>query len=173
MSPPTKIYRAVLGSAWNTLPEPIRRFHEEEAPRPGRIAVVHGQGVLAALIRFILRMPKAGADQPATITIASAGAQEVWHRNFGDCDFKTFQWLDKDLHLRERVGPLTLVFGVEAVAGGLDYRLLAVRPLPARFLPRLLATERLAPDGATLVVSVHVHLPAGSLLIAYDGAFKI
>lgn len=173
MNGPSRIYRAALGASWDDLPAPIRRFHEDGATRAGRVSVVRGSSRLARLLCHLLRMPAAGRDLPASLAIAPVGAGEVWSRRFGDRDFATRQWLDSDGHICELVGSLSLVFRLSATMAGLDYRLVAIRPLPAGVMPQFEATERLVPDGNTLLASVRVHLPHGNLLIAYDGTFTL
>src|SRR5262249_23553029 len=77
------LYRRLLGEAWHTLPEPIRRMHDisDILAVQGLAQVDRGTGLLARLIAATFRFPRSGRDVPITVTFRVVAGREVWQRD--------------------------------------------------------------------------------------------
>jgi hypothetical protein len=178
----TGLYPRLLGAAWAELDETVRLFHGGSAPLEahGRFAVHGDSGLPVRLARRLLRLPAPGTDVPVRLTVTPHAQGERWHRRFGQRVLQTEQAERPGGLLAERVGPLVLLFRLQAdEAGALVFQQIgaALRLGPARLpLPRRLAPQvdaRVQGDGPErLRVSVQTSAPLLGRLLAYEGTVE-
>src|SRR5207249_9142650 len=74
------LYARVLGSEWESLPIPIRRFHDPggRVITAGRFDVDHGTGLLARILASIFRLPRPGLARATTLEVLKDGYSECW-----------------------------------------------------------------------------------------------
>ena len=99
------LYRRVLGSHFDELPEVLKRFHHGVGGGSGRgtFRVVRGDGTVRDIVAGMLRMPRAGENVPIHLEVKVNGDRERWLRHFPDRCTRTVQWADGNL-LMERFG---------------------------------------------------------------------
>jgi hypothetical protein len=112
------LYRRILGAAYETLPEPVRRLHdlEGESVAEGRATIGRGDGWIVRRIATTFGFPPAGDDVPVTVEFRRENGREVWRRNFGGQVFSSIQEEGQarfDRLLCERFGPCA--FGLALV----------------------------------------------------------
>lgn len=170
------LYPHLLGSAFATLPAPVRALHDSSAERrwAGTAEVRRGRGPLAALVAALVGFPKAGAAVPVSVTFAPEDGGERWTRRFGTRTFSSLQRAGqgRDAYLLvERFGPAS--FSLALVVEGDRLRLVPRRwsvlgiPMPRFLLPRgeSFETEQ---DGR-FRFDVEIALPGVGLVVAYRG----
>lgn len=166
------LYRRLLGPAFDTLPARVRELHDVTATVvwTGRADVERGGSLISRLAGAISGLPPAGRDQPLSVTFTPAGGRETWTRRFGDATFRSLQY-EKGGLLRERVGPSTFLFALEASPAGLALVLRGMRvlgvPLPRVLQPSIRTFER-ERDGR-YHFEVEARLPLAGLLVRYGG----
>ena len=115
------LYARILGSAWQSLPLPIRHMHDVRGRHTakGRAKVERRRGLLARLAAAIIGFPPACADAPVVVEFSPSKSGEIWTRTFGKHSFVSHQSSGhgRSQHLlREQFGPLR--FDMALVAGG-------------------------------------------------------
>ncbi len=170
------LYRAILGDAWNALPQAVRDIHGSVATSTvaGRATVVRGRGVLARAIAAIFGFPPSADDVELKVTFKRARGGEIWQREFGGHRFTSVQFAGKGRYeglLCERFGPLT--FGIALVLANRELGLVVRRwsvlgiPLPRRLAPRVDSFETAAQR--RFEFSVAIALPLAGPLVHYSG----
>lgn len=114
---PGPLYAQLLGSAWQALPEQIRRLHsvKSQARFEGRASIDRGTGVLSKLIALMMGFPRAGVDVPVSVRFDVADGVETWTRTFADKTFSSRQFAGRGRSERllcERFGPMTFVMAL-------------------------------------------------------------
>jgi hypothetical protein len=146
---PLPLYQQILGSAYETLPEPVRRMHDRDSDSAvaGR-AIIERGGWVARRIADMFRFPPAGEDIPVVVDFRRKRGHEVWRRNFGGHMFSSVQEAGRgrfDRLLCERFGPC--VFGLALVVDDGRLRLIVRRwslfnlPMPLWLAPDCEAYE--------------------------------
>jgi hypothetical protein len=143
------LYRRLLGERFEQLPARVRELHDVTGTSvwTGRADVERGRSLLSRTVATLFGLPPAGHDQALEVTFTPDGGTELWQRRFGAATFRSLQYERRGL-LRERVGPSTFVFALEASADGLALRLKGVHflgvPLPGLLAPlvRTFESER-------------------------------
>lgn len=166
------LYHRLLGERFETLPQRVRELHDvgKTEAWTGRADVERGRPALSRLVATLFRLPPAGRDQALEVTFLPDGGTELWTRRFGDAVFRSLQYERGGL-LRERVGPSTFVFALDASMDGLALRLKGVRllgvPLPGFMAPkvRTFESER---DGRYRF-EVEACLPLLGRIVRYEG----
>jgi hypothetical protein len=170
------LYRRLLGEAWDSLPEPLRRLHDlkGEMIAEGMAAVDRGGGIAARLIAALFRFPKVGRDVPVIVSFRARDGREFWRRDFAGRGFESSQEEGGGRFERllcERFGPFA--FGLALVVDNARLRLVVRRwsafglPLPLAFVPRGDTFES-AEDGR---FNFHVEIghPLTGLIVRYRG----
>lgn len=149
-SQPIPVYRQILGSAFDDLPEPVRRLHDldGESVAEGRATVDRGTGWIARQVAGQFGFPPPGDAVPVIVNFRRAGGREVWQRDFGGHRFSSTQEVGRgrfDWLLCERFGPCA--FGLALVVEGGHLRLVLRRwsffelPMPLWLAPACKAYE--------------------------------
>lgn len=172
--PHAPLYRRMLGSTFETLPEPVRALHDRNGRWRGLAEVSRGTGLLARLVAAIIGFPKPGAAVPVQVVLAAEGDGERWTRNFAGRRFSSFQQAGTGRNDRL----LVETFGVVSVALALvieDGRLHLVPrrwsalglPLPKFLLPKGSSFE--SEEGGRFRFNVEIAAPLAGPIVAYRG----
>ncbi len=176
-TPSGPLYRQILGSAFDTLPQPLQDLHRPgpHAEWSGRATVQRGTSRLASLVARLFSFPKSGADIPVTVTFTTApDGTETWARNFAGRPMVSTQsaGTHRNQHLiTERFGPFA--FGLALVTDGPRLRIIPRRwtlfglPLPRALMPRGDSYE-MEQDGK-FRFHVEIDLPLIGPVVTYDG----
>ena len=170
------LYQRILGTAWDRLPEPIRRLHtiEHVGLHSGKAIVDRGSGLIARFIAGLYGFPEAGSDVPVTVRLEKAASGEIWQRTFAGRIFRSYQAPGRgsSRHLiEERFGPITVGLALVEQDGRLGYivrgwKFLGI-PMP-RFLAPGGSTHEHAADGR-----FHFHVEIAhswfGLIVRYRG----
>ncbi len=174
------LYPRLLGPAWEELPETVRQFHSatDKVSGVGLFTVRSGEGLLAQLLRKLLRLPGPGEDVPTRLVIARDSRRETWQRRFGEETFTTRQHELAGSLLAERFRFLEFRFRLNVVNRALIFQQVGaalclgrrVVPLPRWLAPQVAARAGAAPDPARMAVAVRITAPLAGLLVAYEGS---
>ena len=87
------IYRRMLGSAWEKLPQSVAAMHDSTISRTveGRARVERGTGLLARLTAAVVGFPADNPDVPVRVRFECEGGQETWIRTFATKSFRSVQ----------------------------------------------------------------------------------
>ncbi|MEO5757964.1 MAG: DUF4166 domain-containing protein, partial [Mesorhizobium sp.] len=142
------LYPALLGDAWQDLPEEIRAMHDRNASAEGRASVERGKNPLGRLVAMLVGFPRPGADIPVQVRFDTSKGEEVWTRTFGTQTFSSRQFAGQGRSQRllcERFGPLTFAMALVAEDGKLKLVLrrwtVLGLPLPMWLCPRSTSFE--------------------------------
>lgn len=166
------LYRRVLGASLDSLPDPMRQFHDSVngGTASGRFKVSRGAGVVRNILASLMGLPQAGDDVPLELTVTADGVYEDWSRSFAGRPMKTRQWQSGDM-LIEAGGPMRFAFKLTARENGLDFEFVkawfCLIPLPRFASPRIEASETPCEDGWN--ASVQMSLPMLGPMIRYEG----
>lgn len=174
--PAWPLYRRLLGSAWDRLPDPVRRLHDlhGELTATGRAEVSRGRGVLAGLAARLFGFPPSGADVPLTVSFRAGPEGEVWRRRFGEGCFLSVQSEGRGRSeglLSERFGPVAVDMAL--VLEGERLRLVVRRwrlfgiALPLWLAPKGEAFE--TAEAGRFRFDVSIGHPLTGLIVAYRG----
>jgi Domain of unknown function (DUF4166)/Saccharopine dehydrogenase NADP binding domain len=174
------LYRRILGDAWNTLPEPLRRMHHCERPviADGKADVQRGRNPLARLAAWTVGFPASGQQVPVRVTFTPEAMGELWVRTFNGRSFASFQSEGRGRSqylLAERFGPLT--FDLALVVDGSKLRFTVRRwslwgiPLPCFLAPGGDSCEAVADDRFTFEVEIRQRFIG--LIVRYRGWLEI
>ena len=166
------LYRRLLGPRFDILPPLVHDLHDVTAPSTwaGRADVERGKSLATRLVATLFGLPSAGRDQHLRVTFEPIDGREIWTRAFGKSVFRSLQY-ERDGLLRERVGPSTFIFALDASENGMALILKGVRflgmPLP-RFLAPSVRTFESARDGR-YQFEVEASLPILGRIVRYEG----
>ncbi|MBS0417252.1 MAG: DUF4166 domain-containing protein [Proteobacteria bacterium] len=170
------LFERLLGAAWHTLPDAVRRLHtfESEHEVRGRCTVERGRGLLSNIVAFLVRFPPAGTDVPVSVRFRSENGNERWIRRFGHHRFASTMLTGRgrsERLLSERIGPID--FAQALVVDGDRLRLIPRRwsifgiPLPLWLAPRADAYE--TEENGRFRFHVHISHPWMGLIVRYRG----
>jgi hypothetical protein len=175
------LYPRLMGTAWTTLDEAVRRTHLDGGSFQGGgvFRVRRGTGLLARLLLRIARLPSEAEAVHTRLVVTPLGSAEKWVRTFGNATWETTQVEEAGQILSERRGAIELRFRLEVEDGALIYRQVgaAVRlgrlaiPFPRWCRPLLEAREEAVGPSRTKV-SVVLTVPCAGFLISYDGQIQ-
>ena len=171
------LYPAMLGSAFDTLPGPVRKLHESAEPRAwsGTARVRRGPNPLARLIAAVIGFPPAADSIPVRVAFTpTAGGGELWERNFGGRRFRSYQrpGTGRDARLLvERFGAVSVALALVVRDGRLylvprRWSFLGL-PLPRMLLPRGTSFE--AEEDGRFRFDVEIAAPLIGLIVGYRG----
>jgi hypothetical protein len=177
-STPPALYERLLGPAWETLSESLRRAHlrGERLQLHGTFRIRRGDRRLSQLVATFLRLPATGDSVATTLHVARTATGEQWVRWFGGVILTTDQSATSDGTMCERFGMIEIVCRLETAGDAIIYRqvgaalwLGGLRLRLPRFLwPKVDGIEEIDQSDMTHV-SVRVVVPFIGHLISYDG----
>ena len=174
------LYPRSLGSAWGTLPEPIRHMHDFTSERiaEGRASVEGAEGWVARVLARAFGFPVANPDVPVRVHMTLTDGVERWQRKFGNAEFVSWQSEGTgrmDALIAERFGPF--VFGLAPVVDNGKLHLICRcwtafgLPMPLWAAPNGTAFEH-AEDGR-FHFDVDIRLPLVGRLVHYRGWLEV
>ena len=168
------LYRRILGTRFDTLPEPVRAMHDVigDGWAVGDATVTRGRSGPARLVAAIVGFPPEGAHR-VHVTFEERDGVERWTRRFSDHSFSSELGQEGE-HLVERFGPMRFFFSLPADASGLTmvmarWTFFGV-PLPLSLAPRSLATE--TADRGEFLFDVPIALPVIGPVVHYKGRLR-
>jgi hypothetical protein len=177
---PLRLYRRILGTAYDTLPATVCDMHdfEGECLAAGRATVDRGDGWVARRIATMFGFPSTADDIPVIVDFRRDGDRELWRRKFADQAFSSIQEEGRarfDRLLCERFGPCA--FGVALIVE--DARLwFVVRrwsifglPMPLWLAPMCEAYE--CEDAGRFCFFVELRYRFIGLIVRYRGWLEV
>lgn len=173
------LFPALIGpSDWPLLAAPVQRMHGGTASLSAHgVAQVEGaRQVPARLLRRLLGLPEPGMDQAIALNIERQGRRETWTRSFANGRMRsTLEPAADGMHLRERLGPVSLYFELRRDGAAIDWQLREGRllglPLPRKWFGSVLS--RSLAEAERYVFHIDTRLPLLGQLIAYRGWLEI
>ena len=163
-------YEAILGEAFASLHAHVRRAHLPPLCAEGTIDVEHGVGWLVRPMIWLMKLPRAGLDQPVRLEVTGDDSELVWTRRIGGVILRTRQHASGS-RIAERSGLACVTFDLAVNDGALVYRQSSIRvaglPLPSALSPRVGAVVSATAAGWHVAVTVNWR---GWLLCRYAGA---
>jgi hypothetical protein len=167
------LYPRHLGSAWKSLPEPLKKLHASQVAE-GRATVQAGRNLLARLAAQLFGFPDAGQDIPVRVSFQRNNDAELWTRTFAG---KSFSSLQSEGHgfserlLSEQFGLFNFAFALMAKAGKMSlvlrrWSILGIS-LPLWFAPRGNSYEYVERD--RFCFDVEITHPLTGLIVHYQG----
>ena len=166
-------YRAILGSAFESLHPHVQRAHLAPLSAHGTMTVDRGTHPLTPLLAQLLKLPGAGAGQPVELSVHAAKSGDlVWTRQIGSARLETRQ-ISRGRRLVETNGVGSVAFDLIAEDGSLRYRQVSMRcaglPLPGAVAPRVEASVSPTDSGWEVTVIVTWR---GHLMCRYTGSMR-
>ena len=177
--PEAAIYRQLLGSVFNDLPQPLQDIHaaEEKQTWEGTASVRRGRGLFARVLASLYGFPQPASQVPVRVSRVTYHRGERWTRSFGGKRFSSIQTLGRgreDALLIERFGPISIALALVKEGDRLFFvprrwRIFGL-PLPAFLMPSgsSFETEK---DGQ-FCFDVEISAPLIGLIVAYRGLLK-
>ena len=175
--PPALFCTLLTPTEWSLLHPAVQRMHGEGGliEASGLADVDGARHALARWVRRLLTLPEPGAGQAIALTIERHASHERWTRRFARGRMHSALRRGGNLHLHERLGPMTLHFSLQREGEAIDWQLRRVSllglPLP-RALFGTVRSRSGAHDGR-YVFEIDVHVPLLGQLIAYRGWLEI
>lgn len=170
------IYRSLLGSAFDDLPNAVRKLHDSKVERQwhGTADVKRGRGLLARVIATLIGFPGQADDVRVAVAFTPDAEGERWTRTFGTHSFHSHQRCGsgRNRHLLvERFGVLEVALALVIDGDRLQliprrWSLLGI-PLPKFLLPRGTSFE--TQNGERFSFNVDVTLPLVGRVVSYKG----
>lgn len=175
------LFPALLGAAFDALPDPVRRLHLRAgaACYAGEVRVDRGRHPLARLCAWATRLPPSGAG-PLQVEIVAADGREAWTRRIGGRAMPSRLWAGRGAMtglLCERLGLVVFGFALSVEPGAHGpqivwrvrrLRVFGLLPLPAGWFGGVDARESVDAEGR-YHFNVHAALPVAGLLVHYRG----
>jgi saccharopine dehydrogenase-like NADP-dependent oxidoreductase len=180
ISAPAPLFRRLLGSAYDALPPVIRQAHEVHGvlALEGKADAASPNHILGALIAWLFRLPRSGADMPVRVEMRSEDdGSETWTRIYPGVTMRSnLRNADSATHqVDEILGPLTIRLHWKPSEHGLQLETLSARlfgcPLPDFLRPRSHASETIGAD-CQFHFDVPIALPLIGTIVHYKGNLK-
>jgi len=174
------LFRHVLGSAFDTLPDKVQEFHNLSSGRKwhGCANIKRGRGLLAKIVCACIGFPKTADNVPVDISMTPEGNRERWVRNFNGQVFSSLQQRGKDKNefmLVESFGVLD--FAVALVIEGDKLFFVPRRwsclgiALPQFLLPTGRSFE--SEKNGMFYFNIEIAAPLIGLVVSYEGSLQL
>jgi hypothetical protein len=173
------LYQRILGESWPLLAPEIRELHSVTSVSlfTGLCSVNRGQNLLAGLLARLIGFPRAGIDQPISVTLSVERDGERWTRRAGDSSFCSVQHPGRGRSeglVRERFGPVAIDMALVVNAATLHYFIcrwsFCGLPLPLSLGPRTIAVESV--KNGLFSFDVEISHPLTGLIVRYRGSLS-
>ena len=174
------VFRSVLGSAWEQLPDTVRRLHATSVATEfhGTADITGASNLLAQLAGRIAGLPHPGKNVALRLRITPGHNVESWEREFAGRCFRSRLSSGSGRYaslLVEQIGPVRLAMAL--VPDGARLRYVPCRwsflgiPMPRQLMPSgdIYETQR---DGR-FVFHVEIRVPVIGHLVTYRGSIKV
>jgi uncharacterized protein DUF4166 len=165
-------YEAVLGQAFASLHEHVRRAFLPPLQAEGTMDVEHGPRWLSRPMVWLMKLPHAGPRQPVRLDVAWDGSDLVWTRRIGRSVLRTRQCASGS-KIVERSGVGRISFDLAVEDGALLYRQssfhVAGLPVPSALGPRVGAMVSAEAEGWRVAVTVKWR---GRVVCRYAGTIR-
>ncbi len=174
----SEVYAPLLADLPAALAPPVEKLHLVSARAEGIFRVRRGQGLLARLVGWVLRLPEAREQTPIELSVERGPRDERWNRRFGERPLRSIQWREGDL-LIEEMNLVQCCFRLRVGEGGaLHFEQVGAKvggrgwgvPLPGFLWPRV--EGRAAGVGDEVEVAIQIRGPVVGLLVAYEGRVR-
>lgn len=170
------IYRRILGSAFDSLPDEVKALHDSlnERQWSGTASVQRGRGLLARMVATVIGFPNAAETISVAVKFTPDGDGERWTRTFGRQSFNSRQRCGngRNAHLLvERFGIVEIALAL--VVDGDRLTLIPRRwsvvgiPLPKCLLPQGVSFE--TQRNGRFCFDVTITLPIVGHIVSYQG----
>jgi hypothetical protein len=173
------VFRRVLGSAFDALPQPLRELHGRSAARcwTGSAQVRRGRGAIARLVGALIGFPREGDDVPLRVTLTPEDDGERWTRDFAGKVFASVlrAGAGRNEHLLiERFGMIEIALALVVEDGRLyliprRWSFLGFR-LPVALLP--VGTSFECERDGRFAFDVEIGAPVVGSIVAYRGTLE-
>jgi uncharacterized protein DUF4166/saccharopine dehydrogenase-like protein len=171
------LYEQILGHAYRTLPEPIRRLHEvhDQENYHGEATVVVGRSWLSRACVRVMRLPRNAERVSLHVTIERIEQGEKWTRRFGAHEFSSHLTRPHDRKpgvVIERFGLLSFRLGLHASEAGLSMPIARAYVMGIRmpnWLTPISATYETVDAAGRFHFDVDVSLPLVGRVVRYLG----
>lgn len=168
------LYASILGDARADLALPVEKLHTTSRRAVGVFRVRRGEGLLARLLGWVLRLPGAQERVGIELSVERGARDERWERRFGGHLLRSVQWGEGGV-LIEEMNLVQCCFRLHAEGGALRFEQVGAKvgvrgftvPLPRFLWPRV--EGRAEGVGGEVAVDVRIHGPIVGLLVAYEG----
>lgn len=171
-----RLYRAVMGEAFDRLAEPVRRFHSLAGRHElhGWVDVRAPGSWSARLLAVCLGAPTRAAQGPIRFELWAQPDAETWTRFFPNGTMQSV--LKRDgTRITEKLGASHLRFELVEVAGALEMRLETMHfwgiPCPRWLMPDITARE--TGEAGNLHFHVQASVPVIGLVVSYSGYLAV
>jgi hypothetical protein len=174
------LFPRILGGAWDSLPDVVRRGHELEPAfdAHGRFTVTHGTSLFARVLARLMGMPAAGTNIETRLEVRAKDDELVWHRDFSGTSLDSRMYALEDGRIAERRGLVEACLRVTVSDGGIDYRCDGMRlcigrlrvTLPSWLAPRI--DGRAWADAERMRVRISITSWMGPI-VTYEGPLEI
>ena len=171
------LYASLLGPERSGLAAPVDVLHTTSGRAAGVFRVRRGEGLLARLIGWVLRLPAAQEQARIELLVERTPREERWIRSFGGQPLRSVQWGEGGL-LIEEMNLVQCCFRLRVEGGALRFEQVGAQvgprgwtvPLPRFLWPRV--EGRAEGAGAEVDVDVRIHAPVVGLLVSYEGRVR-
>lgn len=171
------IYRRILGSAFDRLPDEVKALHDSlnERQWSGTASVQRGRGILARVVATVIGFPNAAETIPVAVRFTPDGDGERWTRTFGRQSFSSRQRCGngRNTHLLvERFGIVEIALALVVDGDRLNlvprqWTALGIR-LPKALLPKGISFE--TQREGRFCFDVTIALPMVGHIVSYQGS---
>ncbi len=173
------IFPALLGAAFDELPEPLQKLHagQSSSEWAGDAAVFGARNIAGRVVAALFKLPTHDHRTGARVSIEVTQEGETWTRSFGGNEFRSHLSLGTGREaglMCERFGILTVAMAITWKDGKLWFAPRRWRvgplPLPGALLPKgdTFECER----AGTFAFDVRVEVPIIGLVAAYRGTLR-
>lgn len=178
--PSTPLYRHVLNTAYDSLPETVQALHGTNETRiwSGTAQIVRGKNLFANMVAVLFRFPKAATASKICVTLTpKSNGSEIWERNFDGKKFRSVQRLGtgKNEHLlMEKFGPIEVAIALlikddKMFLETKSWSFLGIL-MPKFLMPNGKSFE--TEENGCFVFNVEIKAPLVGLIVAYKGKLK-
>lgn len=171
------VYRQVLGSDFDVLDEPVRRFHSLQGKHRlrGRCSVSGAEHPIGRFVCWLLRLPCASSEAGFEFELEADSSGESWSRHFPGRTMRSRLRAGDGHTLHEHLGAARLQFSLQVVDGSLSMQLERIRLFglrwPRRWFPEVWGIE--CGDDGRFCFDAGARLRVLGSLVAYSGHLEL
>ena len=167
------LYRKLLGSEFDLLPEILQSFHSRDGRAEGTFEFMRSPGIPRHILASCIGLPYSRHKQKGRLSVTTENEAEVWDRQIGEWRFRTRQTLADGL-LVEEYGPLKLFFLVRAAPDRMVFEQIGCKVCGLR-IPKyfwITVDATVVADLGHWHIDVRLGAPVVGELCRYNGRLK-